>query len=310
MNRKILVLAGAIVLIAAASVVAYAFFKPPETASRPIEAVRLVVETGEPQVASASAVEPTSGPEEPTAIPEEPAAAPEDPADTATPTEVPPTPTVEPTATAAAVAANTDGEQSQSPEATDDESSAVQEDTAAGPIIFEIVPDESEVRFVIDEVLRGSPKTVVGATNQVAGQLAVHPDQPGLAQVGQILVNARSLATDSEFRNRALKNRILQTDNHEFITFTPTELVGLPDQVTVGEGFSFQIVGDLTIRETTQQVAFEATVTPVSLDRLEGSASATVSYADFGLLVPDAPGVTNVADEAALEIDFVAAPVS
>lgn len=35
------------------------------------------------------------------------------------------------------------------------------EEIAPIPIIFEIVPAESEARFLIDEVLLGSPKTVV-----------------------------------------------------------------------------------------------------------------------------------------------------
>ena len=36
--------------------------------------------------------------------------------------------------------------------------------------LFEIVPEESEARFLIDEVLRGEDKTVVGTTNQITGR--------------------------------------------------------------------------------------------------------------------------------------------
>ena len=42
----------------------------------------------------------------------------------------------------------------------------------------------------------------------------------------------------------------------------------------------FQIVGDLTIRDVTRQATFEATVTPTSPDRLEGTATTTIRYAD------------------------------
>ncbi len=177
---------------------------------------------------------------------------------------------------------------------------------ATGPIVFEIVQDESEARFIIDEVLRGSPKTVVGVTNQVAGQIAVDPANPASAQVGQISINARTLATDSDMRNRAVKNRILQTDTYEFVTFQPTQLTGLPESAAAGEPLSFQIVGDLTIRDTTKQVTFDVTLTPVDETRLEGLATLTIPYRDFGLAIPDSPSVDTVADDVTLELEFVA----
>ena len=98
----------------------------------------------------------------------------------------------------------------------------------------------------------------------MAGQIAIDPANPAATQLGQIVVNARTLATDNEFRNRALRNQILDTNTYEFVTFQPTELVGLPDAATVGQPFSFQVVGDLTIKDVTQPVTFDVTVTPVS----------------------------------------------
>lgn len=179
---------------------------------------------------------------------------------------------------------------------------------ADAPIIMRIVPAESQVRFVIDEVLNNAPKTVVGTTNQVAGEIAVDPANPTRSRVGVIQVNARTLTTDNEFRNRAIKNRILETDQYEFISFAPTQLLGLPQSAQIGQSYTFQIVGDLTIRDVTREVTFEVTVTPVSATRLEGSAATTIRYADFGLAIPRVPQVASVADEVRLEIDFVAAP--
>lgn len=181
---------------------------------------------------------------------------------------------------------------------------------AQAPQIFEIIPAESQARFLIDEVLRGSPLTVIGATDQVAGQIAINPADPQTTQIGIIQVNARTLATDNGMRNRAIKNAILRTNDFEFVTFTPTALSGLPASATVGESFSFQIVGDLTITNVTRSVTFDVTVTPVSETRLEGIASATVLYRDFNLFIPDAPSVDTVADEVRLELEFVAAAVS
>ena len=171
---------------------------------------------------------------------------------------------------------------------------------------FEIQPGESEARFIIDEVLRGEPKTVVGTTNQVAGQIAVDPTNPNGAQIGTILINARTLTTDSEARNRSLKNLILETEAHEYISFQATELLGLPERAGVGDVMSLKVVGDLTIRGVTRPVTFDATVMPETASRLEGSAVTTIRYADWGISIPQVPAVAGVSEQVQLELTFVA----
>jgi len=118
------------------------------------------------------------------------------------------------------------------------------------------------------------------------------------------------LATDNDCRNRAIKNRILLTDNHEFVTFTPTDVVGLPATGAQGETYSFQIVGDLTVTDITRPVTFDVVVTATSETRIEGTASTAFLYTDFGLFIPDAPAVDTVDDEVRLELEFVAEAVS
>jgi polyisoprenoid-binding protein YceI len=176
----------------------------------------------------------------------------------------------------------------------------------SGTMIYQIVPGDSKVSFTIDEVLRGQPNTVVGSTDQVAGQVALDPSDPTGAQIGTIQVDARTLATDDNFRNRAIKNQILDTNNYEYITFTPTGMTGLPDQISFGTSYTFKIVGDLTIKDVTKEVSFDATATPVDASRLEGSASATILYKVFGIAIPQVRQVASVADAVALEIEFVA----
>jgi polyisoprenoid-binding protein YceI len=172
--------------------------------------------------------------------------------------------------------------------------------------VYEIVPEESQARFVVDEVLQGAPKTVVGATDQVAGQIALDPSDLGSVQVGTILIDARTFATDSSQRDRAIQNQILKTAQNQYIVFTPTGLVGLPDTASTRESGPVQIPGDLTIGGVTRPVTFDATVTPASADRLEGSASTTIRYADWGISVPSVPLVASVADTVQLQLDFAA----
>jgi polyisoprenoid-binding protein YceI len=130
---------------------------------------------------------------------------------------------------------------------------------------------------------------------------------PAATQVGEILINARDFATDNNFRNRAIANEILLTNTYEFITFTPKELVGLPDSVTIGGTYDFQIVGDLTIIGETREVVFDVTVTPTSETELQGLAAVTILHGDFGITVPLSEAVSAVSDDVLLELDFVAA---
>ena len=146
--------------------------------------------------------------------------------------------------------------------------------TAGTVVIFQISPADSQVRFELDEDLRGSRVTVVGTTDQVAGEIAVNLADLAQTQVGVIQINARTLATDNNFRNRAIQNEILDTGANEFITFTPTAVNGLPPSATVGDTLTFTIDGDLTIRDITRPVTFTIEATVISETQISGSATA------------------------------------
>jgi polyisoprenoid-binding protein YceI len=107
-------------------------------------------------------------------------------------------------------------------------------------------------------------------------------------------------------RNRTIANRILNTDQYEFITFTPSTITGLPSSGAVGESYTFQVAGSLTIRDASKDVTFDVTLTPSSDTRLEGSATTTINYADFGIAIPSVPQVASVGDTVILELEFVA----
>lgn len=185
-------------------------------------------------------------------------------------------------------------------------------DTAASDkVLFRIVKEESEVRFNIYEELRGVPTTVVGRTREVAGDFIVDFGIPSASEAGTIVINARTLVTDNEFRNRAIRSEILESARaeYEFVNFKPTALSGLPASVPSTGTVSFQISGDLTIRTITQPVTFNVTLNTVSRERLQGTATAIVTRSQYNLQIPSVPSVANVGEEVTLEIDFTAAAV-
>jgi polyisoprenoid-binding protein YceI len=174
--------------------------------------------------------------------------------------------------------------------------------------VFTIDSSGSEASFTIDEVLFGQPNTVVGKTSQVAGKIQVHKDDPSKSAVGPIKVDLSGLATDNPLRNRTLQGRILETGDasNQFAVFTPKSISGLPESVTVGQPFSFNITGDLTVHGVTRSATFDTTVTLESDSKLSGQAQTTVQYKDFNINIPDVPSVTGVSDTVKLALTFTA----
>lgn len=177
-----------------------------------------------------------------------------------------------------------------------------------GQVVFEIDKTSSEVRFEIDETLRGSPFRVVGTTSEVAGQILIDFDDPPASEVGEIVINVRTLSTDDSLRDRAIRGQILGTNNpdNEFARFVPGNVEGIPEQIAPGDAFPVTITGDFTLSGVTRPVTFQGQVTLETPDRLQIEADATVLYADFDLSIPEIPIVSNVSDEVLLAITLTA----
>ncbi len=181
--------------------------------------------------------------------------------------------------------------------------------TTTGAITFEISQDLSTASYRIGEILRGVDNVVVGTTDQVAAQLLVDFDNPSAAQLGTVVINARTFTTDSEFRDRAVRSFVLQSagEEFEFMTFEPTSIDGLPESLDGGT-ITFAVTGDLTIRAVTQPVTFQVELSEASPDRIVGVATAKVTRTAFELTIPNVQQVAGVEDEVELKLEFVALP--
>lgn len=193
-------------------------------------------------------------------------------------------------------------------EATAAETSTT-EPEAADETAFVIDQEQSQVRFELEEELRGGTNPVVGFTNAVVGQVLVDPANPETVQISEIVINARTFMTDDANRDRAIRGPVIlnsASDEFELITFQPTSIEGLEDPVEVGEQVQFTVIGDLTIKGATNETSFDVTATLVDETTIEGIAETTVQRPDFGVDIPDVPMVANVSEEVLLVIDFVA----
>ena len=191
-------------------------------------------------------------------------------------------------------------------------------DVVAEPVVptepssytYHVRTEESEARFVIDEVLRGEPTTVVGRTDQIDGSISVQLN-PGAVTVGEFVINVRTIRTDNEIRDRSIRTLILQSnrDEFEFSTFRPTQVDGVPERIDFGDRLDLTITGDLTVRDVTRTVSFDASLEIASEERLTGTATTTVTWDQFGITIPYVGGnsiVSAVADNLDLDLEFVA----
>lgn len=174
---------------------------------------------------------------------------------------------------------------------------------------FEIDQARSIARFEIDEVLNGNPTHVVGTTDQVVGQIRVDATDLSSIEFSEIIVNARTLDTGSERRDRAMRGPIVLdsgSEENELITLMVTSVEGLSGDAVIGESFEFTVTGDLTIKGNTQPVTFDAMVTLVDDDTVEGSVTANITRDMFEIGIPSVASVADVTNEVLIGLEFVA----
>ena len=109
--------------------------------------------------------------------------------------------------------------------------------------------------YRFDEELGGiGANTAVGRTPGVTGTMTVDGDQVTAVDVE---VDMRTLRSDEDRRDNAIKSRGLETDRFPTGTFRLTEPVVLPDGVESGERVSASASGELTLHGVTKPVTLE-----------------------------------------------------
>lgn len=177
--------------------------------------------------------------------------------------------------------------------------------------VFRLIASESQARFIVDEVLLGREKTVIGITNDLAGTINPDFEDPANTSVGPITIDLSTLQTDDDNRTRQVRDTILETDveDYRYAVFEADSLSGLPDSIIIGMPFQFQIDGLVTIHGVTLEKTFDVQAVAASESRLEGTASLEILYSEFGVSILRLPRqVASVSEEVILELEFVAEP--
>jgi len=234
-----------------------------------------------------------------------PAAAPQPtlpPAPTAAPTEaaMPAEPTAAPVNTSA-------------PAATEPSSPSVpQTGPESGGLVVTIDPATSEARYRVREQLanRDLPNDAIGRTNAISGSVTIKADGTIDTASSQFTVDVSNLQSDASMRDNFVKRNVLQTSQFPNVTFVHTQVSGLAWPLPQSGPVTFQLTGDLTIRDVTKPVTWEVTgeIQDSQTGQATGAAVTSFTFADFNLTQPRVPSVLSIADTITLEVDITLRP--
>ena len=174
------------------------------------------------------------------------------------------------------------------------------------PVRYGVVAEGSEVRYRVREQLVGLsfPTAAVGATSAVEGGVAFDGQGRVLSGDSRFTIDLRTLRSDEARRDNYIRRNTLETDRYPTVTFVPTEARRLSFPLPQSGSVPFELVGDLTVKDATRRVTWEATA---SFDgpRVSIRARTAFRFGDFGLRVPRVSVVLGVEDDIKLEADLV-----
>ncbi len=178
----------------------------------------------------------------------------------------------------------------------------------AGGVAYKIVPGESKLQYEVGEVFLNDNNRynlALGVTPAVNGEIRVDAAAPQNTQIDVITADISQFQSDSSRRDNAIRGRFLESSQYPTVTFVTTQIEGLPETYTQGQEVPLKISGDLTIRQVTRPVTFDAT-TRLEGDTLYGSATTTILMSEFGFGPISILGVLNTEDEAKVTLTLVA----
>lgn len=195
------------------------------------------------------------------------------------------------------------------------QSEAPAETSSSGARTFVVDPAQSQASFIVNEEffadalrklgIEAGKKVVVGTTPGVTGEIQLNFDNPELVEAAQFTVDMAGLATDQNQRDEWLGDNAIQYNVFPQATFVTTSVSGLPGDVVEGEEISFQLTGDLTVRDVTRQVTFDVTAV-LTNDTIQGTATLPLKMTDFEIPPPDFVNTLTVADDFTIEVELTA----
>jgi polyisoprenoid-binding protein YceI len=179
----------------------------------------------------------------------------------------------------------------------------------SGAARYAITPGTSKATYKVGEIFfnQGNRYNLAeGTTSDITGDLFIDKTNPSASRVGQIRVDISKLESDSEQRDTQIQNRWLESKKFPIATFVGKRVEGLPTgPYKDGDELTFKIVGDLTVRNVTREVTFDAKGKVVG-DLFTGTATTKFKMTDFGFDPPSIIGILKAEDDVELVMELEA----
>ena len=178
--------------------------------------------------------------------------------------------------------------------------------TLPASLRYSVVTERSEARYRVREQLAGFdfPNDAVGVTRAVTGGIALDDQGRPRPEDSRFTVDLRELKSDKDRRDSYVRRNTLETDRYPTVVFAPVEVRGLRFPLPASGTATFALVGDLTVRDATRRVTWDATAS-FNGPEVGIRARTTFRFEDFGLRVPRVSVVLSVADDIRLEVDLL-----
>ncbi len=163
----------------------------------------------------------------------------------------------------------------------------------------------NEVQYAVREELAGInfPYDAVGKTSAVVGAIVLDAKGAIVPAQSHITIDVSTLKSDRANRDRYLKTKALETDSYPKVEFVATGFHGFPATLPATGDFTFEMVGNLTVRTVTKPVTWQVTATATN-GELSGSAKTAFKFGYVGMEVPSAFMVMQLEDNLKLQFNF------
>jgi polyisoprenoid-binding protein YceI len=178
--------------------------------------------------------------------------------------------------------------------------------SSGAQVRYNVVAERSEARYRIREQLAGInfPSDAVGSTRAIEGGIVLDAQGRVVTGNSRLTVDLRTLQSDRDRRDNYVRRNTLETDRFPMVVFVPSEVRGLSLPLPEAGTTSFELLGELTVRDVTRRTSWQATAT-FNGQEVSVQASTTFRFADFGLSIPRVASVLSVEDSIRLETDLL-----
>lgn len=174
---------------------------------------------------------------------------------------------------------------------------------------YVVVSDNSLAQYEVDEEFFNRDVkfvTAIGTTNEINGALVLDlsGSVPKIVD-GVFTVDLSTLTSDSRRRDDAIRQDWLESSAFPEASFVAREVAAFPEDYAPGSEAAFQLIGDLTIRNITNEVVWDV-VAQLDGPTLTATATTFIFMADYGFEPPSVFNILQVTDGVTVTVNITA----